>query len=132
MLQKVSVFLLAVFALLNTCGCALNMFKPAMRIGPTVWQEGVLSQNVRANMEQCISATEKALEKLNYEITKKTVKDEAAEIMSNYPDGRIIWIEIKPLDQKTSKLEIRVGATGEKEPEIEVFKRVIHYLRKTR
>ncbi len=130
-MRKLSAVLVGAFVMLGTCGCIANVFKPALRIGPAVWQEGLLTQDVRAGIDQCVAATEKALEKLNYEITKRTVRDDVTEIMGNYPDGRIIWIDIKMLDKKTSRLEIRVGATGEREPENEVFKKIIFYLRRT-
>lgn len=132
MLRKIVTILCAGFILINCCGCLALIFGAAIGIGTAVWLEGKISQEVRADMDQCVIAAERAMDSLKYEITKKTVKADVAQIMGNYPDNRIIWIDIHRIDAKTSKLEVRVGATGEKEPEREIFNRIMHYLRQSR
>jgi hypothetical protein len=61
-------------------------------------------------------------------VKKETTKAEVAQIMSNYTDGRTIWIDIHKISETSSRIEVRVGATGDKEAASKILDRINKYL----
>ncbi|PIQ89681.1 MAG: hypothetical protein COV72_01845 [Candidatus Omnitrophica bacterium CG11_big_fil_rev_8_21_14_0_20_42_13] len=112
-----------VFAI-NLCGCVLLVAGAAGGAGTALWLSGKLSDEVSAPYERTIEAAKKALKSLEMQIDKETKSDEVAQIRSNYTDGREVWIDIRPLTEITSKLEIRVGAKGDKEASAKILEEI--------
>jgi hypothetical protein len=75
-----------------------------------LWLSGKLSQEVNSGFERTISATEKALKSLQMGVSKKTVDSATCQIISKYTDGKTVWIDIHKVGERSSKVEVRVGA----------------------
>jgi hypothetical protein len=76
---------------------------------------GKLTQEFNATQAQAVSAVKSSLKSLGFDIEKETVKFDVAQIISKYSDGRTIWIDIHRITKKSQKIEVRVGAAGDKE-----------------
>jgi hypothetical protein len=49
--------------------------------------------------------------------------------MSKYTDGKTIWIDVRRISDRSSKVEVRVGAVeGDKEAADKIIKRIQRYL----
>ncbi len=119
---------LSVF-LLTAYGCAaLLIGAGAGGVGTAVWLEGKLSQTVQAPYAKSVNAAKSAMRSLNLEVTKETKAEEVTQIKGKYTDGREIWIDIRPVTQTSSRIDIRVGAKGDKEAADKILKRIRGYL----
>ena len=114
MFKSIAIFTSFVLLALSLSGCAVLLGAAAGGAGTAVWLSGKLSDELKAPYEKSIEATKKALSSMNMEVTKETKKDDIAQIMSKYADGATTWIDIRPLTSDTTKIEVRVGATGNK------------------
>ena len=65
---------------------------------------------------------------MRLEITKETIKEDVIQVMGNYTDGRTIWIDIRPLTETSSRIELRVGAKGDKEAAKKILNKIKRYL----
>ena len=128
MFKKTMVFIFSVFLLVNMCGCIALLVGAAAGTGTAVWLSGKLSQEVNVSFERSLEASKSALKSLKLSITKETVKEDLAQVMSNYTDGKTIWIDINRVSKTTSRIEVRVGVTGDKEAAHKVLDRIRRYL----
>ena len=129
MAKKIMGLFLSVFLLLNISGCiALLAGAAAGGIGAATWLSGKLSQEVNGSFEESLNAAKSALKALELNIVKETVKDDVAQLMSNYTDGRAIWIDIHRVSSLVSRIEIRVGAAGDKDAARKIMNKILSYL----
>lgn len=112
----------------NLCGCALLLAGAAGGAGTAFWLSGKLSDEVSSPYERTIHAAKKAMKSLDMEIDKETKSNEVTQIRSEYADGSEVWIDIRPLTQATSKIEIRVGIKGDKAASTKILERIKKYL----
>jgi hypothetical protein len=99
----------------SASGCVAVLAAGAGGAGTAAWLSGKLSDEMSASYDDTISATKSALKSLDMPITKETKKKSVAQIMSKNADGAEVWIDIRPITTKTTKVEVRVGAMGNKE-----------------
>lgn len=119
----------SIFLLLNISGCIALLAGAAVGgIGTATWLSGKLSQEVNGSFDRALNAAKSALRSLTLNVTKETVKDNAAQVMSNYIDGRTVWIDIHRVSVLTTRVEIRVGAAGDQEAERKIMNKIISYL----
>lgn len=129
MAKKIMALLFLVCLSVNIYGCAAVLAGAAAGgIGTATWLSGKLSQEVNGSFDKSLSAAKSALQALNLNIAKETVKEDAAQIMSNYTDGRTIWIDIHRVALLNSRIEIRVGVTGDKEEARKIMNKILSYL----
>ena len=128
MCGKVTKLVLLLLLLLNVCGCAALLVGAAGSIGTATWLSGKLTQEVNAPFEKTLNAAKSALNSLGLKVEKETVKDDVAQVMSNYSDGRTIWIDIHRISELNSRIEVRVGAVGDKEAARKILSRILRYL----
>ena len=115
--------------LLNICGCVAVLAGAAGGAGTSVWLSGKMSQDMNASFDKTIRAARSALKSMKLEVSKETVEKEVAQIMSKYTDGKTIWIDIRPITEKSSRVDVRVGAVnGDKEASDDILKRIQKYL----
>ncbi len=128
MVRRILCVVVSLIIAVNLCGCALLLAGAAGGAGTAFWLSGKLSDEVSASYEKTIGATKRALSSLNMAVVKETRSDEVAQIKSNYTDGSEVWIDIRPLTEKSSKIEIRVGIKGNKEASTKILERIKRYL----
>ena len=108
----------------SASGCVAVLAAGAGGAGTAAWLSGKLSEEVSASYDDTISATESALKSLQMPITKETKKRNVAQIMSKSADGAEVWIDIRPLTTSTTKVDVRVGAMGNKETSSKIMESI--------
>ena len=128
MIRKLIGLFFSFILLVNMCGCIAILAGAAAGTGTAAWLSGKLSQEVNASFEESLRATKSALSSLKLNLTKETVKEGLAQVMSNYTDGKAIWIDINRVSKTVSRIEVRVGVTGDKEAAHKILERIKRYL----
>lgn len=128
MLRKLFNLFFVSVLLLNCSGCVALVAGAAGGAGTSLWLEGKIREEVSVPIKKATKATTSALGAMRLEITKTTVKENVAQIMSKYTDGRTIWIDVKKLSETSSQIEIRVGMKGDKEASTKILDRIKRYL----
>ncbi len=113
--------------LVHMCGCFTLFVGAAGGAGTAVWLSGKLTQEFHATYDQTISAAEKALASLNLPVVKKVREDKIARLRSTYTDGKEIWIDIHKVTERSTKVEIRVGAIS---PDKEAADKILKAIKK--
>ncbi|MCR4337631.1 MAG: DUF3568 domain-containing protein [Candidatus Omnitrophica bacterium] len=113
-----SIYVVALCALMSISamslsGCFALLAGTAGGAGTAVWLSNKLVQEVNAPMDRSISAVRAALKSLKLEVTKETQAEDVAQVKSEYYDGKNIWIDIRKVTASKSKIEVRVGLTGD-------------------
>lgn len=126
--KKIIYFIIIAAFLFNSYGCVAILAGAAGGVGTAFWLEGKLKEDVNASLPSAVEAINSAMKSLHLDITKTTEKDEVAQIIGNYTDGRTIWIDIHKLSEKTCRIQVRVGAKGDKEASKKILDRIKRYL----
>jgi len=129
MFKQIAVFIALGLLLANIYGCVALLAGAAGGIGTAAWLSEKMSQEVNAPFERTIKATESALKSLRLKVSKETVEQDVAQIMSKYTDGKTIWIDIRRITEASSKIEVRVGGVkSDKEAADKILKKILRYL----
>ncbi|MDD5669934.1 MAG: DUF3568 family protein [Candidatus Omnitrophica bacterium] len=128
MIKKIVCVVCGLLFMVNMGGCVLLVAGAAGGVGTATWLSGKLSQEVSVPFERAIEGVKSGLKSLKLNVTKETQKEEIAQIMSNYTDGKTIWIDVKKISGTTSRIDVRVGAAGDKEAARKVLDRILRYL----
>ena len=128
MMKKIVGAGLSLIFAVTLSGCALLFGAAAGGAGTAFWLSGKLSSQVGAPYERTIHSAKQALSSLKMEALKETHSDEVTQIKSKYSDGREVWIDIRPLSENATKVEIRVGARGDKAASSRILERIKKYL----
>ena len=127
-MKKITALILGLVFLVNLYGCIALLAGAAAGAGTAGWLSGKLSQTVQAPYERTINAAKSALKSLKLEVVKETKTENVTQIRSKYTDGKEIWIDIRPVSNMSSKIEVRVGVAGDKEASDKILKKIILYL----
>ena len=127
MIKKLCVVLFSVLLLANIYGCLL-LAGAAGGAGTAAWLSGKLVQEVNYPLETSLNASKRALSALRLNVEKETVKDEVAQVISNYTDGRTIWIDVHRISDSSSRIAVRVGAVSDKEAARKILDKILAYL----
>jgi hypothetical protein len=128
MIKKTGLFLACAFILLNVYGCFALFAGAAGGAGAAAWLSGKLTQEVNVSMARSHEAAKLALGSLNLAIEKETIKEDVVQLISRTTDGRTLWVDIHRVTDKASRIEVRVGAAGDKEAARKVMARISSYL----
>ncbi len=127
-MKRLFLLLVSVICLAQLVGCVALLAGAAGAGGTAAWLSGKLSQEVNVPLDRAVEATRSGLESLKLRVTKETVKKDIAQVMSNYSDGRTIWVDVHRLTDSTSRIEVRVGAAGDKQAAQRVLNQIRRYL----
>lgn len=129
MFRKTGILGLYVFLLISTYGCALLVAGAAGGAGTAAWLSGKLTQEFQSSYESTVSASRKALQSLDLNISKETHSETVTQLRSEYLDGKDIWVDIHRVATNASKVEIRVGGVSpDKEASNKILERIQQYL----
>lgn len=129
MAKRIIGVIFSIFLLLNIAGCIALLAGAAVGgVGATTWLSGKLIQEVNAPFDRALNAAKSALKSLQLNIVKETIKTDVAQVMSNYTDGRTIWVDIHRVSLLISRVEIRVGAAGDKAAARKIMNKIVNYL----
>ncbi|MFO8052636.1 MAG: DUF3568 family protein [Candidatus Omnitrophota bacterium] len=131
MFKKVPAYLIALMlgvSIVTFSGCTLLFGAAAGGAGTAFWLSGKLREELAASYQQTISAAENALDSLDMEITKKTHSENVTQFKSIYSDGSTVWIDIRPILENKTEIEVRVGMRGNQSASAEILERIKDYL----
>lgn len=128
MIKRIGLFVLLGFFAVSICGCVAVVAAGAGGAGTAGWLSGKLTHEVHASYDKTISATRRGLKAMKLDIDKETRAEEITQFRSKYTDGREIWIDVRPVTADSSKIEVRVGAIGDKEAADKILKNILRYL----
>lgn len=128
MMKKATVMIFSFLLLMNMYGCVAILAGAAGGAGTAAWLSGKLSEEFNASFTRSLEATKRALNSLKFKITKETVKEEVAQVMGEYADGRTIWVDIRRISDLRTQIEVRVGVKGEKEAAQKILDKIKRYL----
>ncbi|MBF0483800.1 MAG: DUF3568 family protein [Candidatus Omnitrophica bacterium] len=109
MLKKLSLFVLVAGVSCMLSGCFLLVAAGA-GAGTAVWMSNKVTQTFEANFEKTTQAADKALSDLKLPTKKKTIETNVVKLVSESTQGKTIWIDITPISDKVTQVEVRVGA----------------------
>lgn len=125
--RKIAAVIISIYLLANIYGCVTILAGAAGGAGTATWLSGKLSQQLDVSFEQAIQVVESGLKSLQLAITKKTVKKNIVQIMSEYRDGKTIWVDIRRISRYQSRVEVRVGVLADKQAAEEILSGIIKY-----
>ena len=125
MLKKIGLCVYLVSCALGLSGCFALVAGVAGGAGTAVWLSGKLTQEVNKPYGRTVDAVQDALKSMGLAITKETKEDRIAQIMSNYTDGKTIWVDVRLVSEKVSRVDVRVGASGDKEAEQKIMDKIV-------
>lgn len=128
LVQKILIIPVLFFVFINMSGCVMLLAGAAGAAGTASWLSGKLTQEVDKPLPQCIKATKSALKSLRLTVTKETIKEDVAQILCKYTDDRTVWIDLHKMSEKITRIEVRVGAKGDKEAAREILNKIMRYL----
>jgi hypothetical protein len=128
MLKKSILIIFLILFLVNVSGCAALLAGAVGGAGTAGWLSGKLIQEVKAPSEKALRAVKSALKSLKLNVIKESKGENIIQVISKYSDGRKVWIDIHRLSSSTSRLEVRVGAVGDKEAARKILDKIIRYL----
>ncbi|MFH1856971.1 MAG: DUF3568 family protein [Candidatus Omnitrophota bacterium] len=128
MFRKFILGVWGIVLLINVTGCAAVIGTVVGGAGTALWQSGKLSDEVNVSYNKAVQAVTMALKSLDMEITKETQTDKITQIKSNYADGRVVWINIIPINESTTRIEVRVGISGDKSESGKILEKIKKYL----
>lgn len=128
MLRRIGFLIFAVLLMANLCSCALLVAGAAGGAGTAAWLSGKLTQEVNVPRDRAVSASKKAMSSMKLPVTKETTQEDVVQIIGEYSDGRQVWIDVRTLTEKTSRIEVRVGAMGDELAADKILTKIKRYL----
>lgn len=128
MFKNAIILMAACFFLASCQGCFMLLAGAAGGAGTAAWLSGKLTQEVNVSFEKTIGAAKNGLRSMKLPIEKETVETDAAQIKSVYSDGRTVWVDVHRITESSSRIEVRVGMTGDKGAAEVVLKKIKRYL----
>ncbi len=100
-------FVLAVCVLgLNGC---IFLAAGAAGAGTAVWLSEKVTQEVNVPRDRVVGSAKNALKNMKMNIYKESKSTEVTQILVKNSDGRQVWVDIRPIDAKNTRVDVRVG-----------------------
>jgi hypothetical protein len=109
-----AVLLFALCLQLSGCAPAVFVVGGAAGAGAVVWVKGKLEEELKLPLGKVHQASLAALKELELPVQEDKKDMLAAEIRSEFADGKDIWISIRSLTESSTKITIRVGMFGDR------------------
>ena len=128
MKNRIFIGMVGLMCMFSLYGCGFLIAGAAGGAGTAVWLANKLSQEVDVPMAKATVATKSALNKLNLEIVKEVNKDDVSQFISKYYEGQRTWVDIHKTSEKTSRIEVRVGLTGDEDAARKILDQILDYV----
>jgi hypothetical protein len=104
-----------IFFFLTGIGCtaALVAGGAAAGIGTYKYIKGELQSTEKVSLDKAYSATEKAIEELEFTITSKQKDAFDGEVIARRATGKKVTVKLKRLSDSVTEIKIRVGTFGD-------------------
>lgn len=93
---------------IGTSGC-IFLAAGAAGVGTAKWMSDKVTADSTKPVEKVTSAAKEVFKDLNLKLTKEAGTPEVTQLQGIYSDGRKVWVDIRPLTNGTSKVDVRVG-----------------------
>ena len=127
MFRKLLILVFGLLLVVSTSGCFMLLAGAVGGAGTAGWLSGKLSQEVNVSFKDGVGAANRAMDVLNLDVTKVTTGDMVAQIIGEHTDGRKIWIDVHRVSKSVSRIEVRVGATGDQEASRRILDKILQY-----
>jgi hypothetical protein len=125
MIKKLMVTMCTGLLALNLCGCVALLAGAAGGAGTAVWLSGKMTQQFKAPYDRTIEASKSSLQSMGLPILKETREPDIAQLRSKYSDDREVWVDIRPVTDTTTRVEVRVGTvSSDKEAASLILKKI--------
>lgn len=128
MLKRLFLLIIGSVFVAQTAGCVFLLAGAAGGAGTAVWLSGKMTQDVHVSMDKAAAAAKKVASAKEFSIVKETKKDDVIQLIGEYSDGRQVWIDIHRVTAGSSRIEVRVGATGDKGAAEKIMTKIQRYL----
>jgi len=128
MVRKISCFLLCAAMGIYFCGCAAVVVGAAAGVGTAYWLGSKMTQDVNVPVARASRAAKYGLQSLRLPINREMTSAETAQYISQYPDGRTVWVDVKKTTDAASRIEVRVGTTNDKEATTKILDAIKKHL----
>ena len=128
MARKIVSMILCAAMAVSLCGCAAVVVGAAAGVGTAYWLGSKMTQDVNVPLERAARAAKRGLESLKLPINREMTSAEAAQYVSQYPDGRTVWVDVKKTTDAASRIEVRVGTTNDKEATTKILNAIKKHL----
>jgi hypothetical protein len=113
---------------LSGCAPAVFVVGGAAGAGAVVWVKGKLEEELNLPLSKVHQASLAALQELELPVQADRKDMLAAEIRSEFADGKDIWIDIRSLTESSTKITIRVGMFGDQSRSERILETVHRHL----
>ncbi len=105
-------------------GCVLFLGAAAGGAGTAYWFANKISDEVNASYEHTIEATRGAFTSLRLVVEKESRTDEVTQFISTYTDGSKVWVDVRPMGETKTKIDVRVGVKGDEAASTQILNRI--------
>ena len=127
MIRKLSVLGVCAAMAISSCGCAVLVVGAAAGVGTAYWLGSKMTQDVNVPFARASRAARRGLESLRMPINREMTSADTAQYISQYSDGRTVWVDVKKTSEAASRIEVRVGTTEDKETATRILDAIKRY-----
>jgi hypothetical protein len=128
MMKRIIVLVFAGFLISNIYGC-IFVAGAAGGAGTAVWLSDKLTEQVNVSYDRAADAASKGLRSLKLKIDKETRNKDVTQFMAKYTDGKQVWVDVRPVTESSSKVEVRVGVVHpDKAAADKIMKQIMRYM----
>ncbi len=106
-------------------GCVPLMVGAAAGAGGIVWVKGTLRQDIDRPLDEVYEASKNALKDLDLPILLDRMDQLSAILESETADKQRVWIKMKHVSSKITRLSVRVGALGDEVKSREILQTIV-------
>lgn len=133
MFKRILYLMTVVSLSFSLCGCvALVAGAVGGGVGTAFWLSGKLVYETGVPFDEALRAAKDGLKDKAMLVRKETVNADAAQLLSTYYDGSRVWIDIHRISPSVSRIEVRVGARGNKAAERSLMDSIVGHLAERR
>ena len=115
MFKKALLGLVLTVVSLSCAGC-IFLAAGAAGVGTAKWLSDKVTQEVNVPSAKVVKSVKAALEDMKANVYKETSAPEVTQILAKDVSGRQIWVDVKPIDANSTRVDVRVGyADGQKD-----------------
>lgn len=108
MFKKVLLFIALSASVVNFSGC-IFLVAGAAGAGTAKWLSDKVTQEVNVPIAKVTRSTKAALEDMKAVVFKETNEADVIQILAKDSNGKQIWVDLRPIDANTTKIDVRVG-----------------------
>jgi hypothetical protein len=124
MFKKVLYTITLTFSALSFTGC-IFLAAGAAGVGTAKWLSDKVTQQVSAPREKVIKSARSALTDMKANVYKETAAPEVAQILAKDSLGRQIWVDVRPLADNLTRIDVRVGYADGQQDAAKILQRIV-------